>query len=719
MNTYHHLYKPKSIIILFILLFTSNPFFAQQKQVEDSIFNTVINGKNRKNAIVKAHYHYLNSNVDDGFIVYRRLINALSKEKDYVNASYMCRQTSFLFQAKDNNDSANYYLEIAREYAEKSGNIKQILSVLNTQIALRMKFHITVNVDSLMDVGLVYIAQIDTNETTEISLEKAKLYCNVAKYYDYKNKQEIALLYYELAIEQGEMLDINLKEVKEYKAKLYFGIGNHFYRSSYIGQAKKILLETNRLYKELRYEIKEAQTSTILGAVYKAEQNFDSSLYYFQVSYRLYENLNQISNTAGALENIGIAYKDLGEYDEALKYYNESLEIRKGLNRPFLMIGLYVNMSTTYALQEKYTEAEQILHKAVDIGLVTKGAERAVIVAYQNLAEVNHLQGDYKDAYKYLRKFKNSTDSLNSLKIKKQQAALDKKLELFEKDAEIRLSKLQNENLIHQNKKNLNLLIFSIFGIAILIILVVVIILYNKQKQKNQKLIHEKEKEDQQNEVLKLLNTKEVSSMNAFMNGQEKERSRIASDLHDRLGSLLSTVKLHFSSLQLNLEKEGSKHISNLNHTIDLLDKSVEEVRSVSHNLTKGVITQFGLLAAVENMQQAINETGKLNMIVVDAGFEKRLESETEINLFRVIQEMVTNVIKHAEASELIVQFVQNDDNINIIIEDDGKGFNPNTLNSKGIGLQNMYNRINDIGAEYNLDTKPGYGTTYVIELKF
>ena len=216
--------------------------------------------------------------------------------------------------------------------------------------------------------------------------------------------------------------------------------------------------------------------------------------------------------------------------------------------------------------------------------------------------------------------------------------------------------------------------------------------------------------------MLELIKEQEMNSVNSFISGQERERSRIASDLHDRLGSLLSTVKLHFSSMEPFLEK-NEELTENFSYAISLLDQSVAEVRSVSHNLAKEILTEFGIVGAIENLMEAINSAGNLKLVFINSGFNHRLPYEYEMEIYRIIQEIVTNAIKHANASEIVIQFVVDGDILTITIEDDGVGFDVSKIKSNGIGVKNIFERTAKMNGKYALDTAPGNGTTYIFNI--
>ena len=202
------------------------------------------------------------------------------------------------------------------------------------------------------------------------------------------------------------------------------------------------------------------------------------------------------------------------------------------------------------------------------------------------------------------------------------------------------------------------------------------------------------------------------------MDGQEKERRRIAQELHDRLGSMLSMVKIHFKSVEdqiVNLKESNKKQYEKANQ---LLDGACEEVRKISHDLISSVLYKFGLPVAIENLVDSIQESGQLEIEFIKSGLEdERYKYETEINIYRILQELISNVLKHSKASEMIVQLIQRNNNLRIQVEDNGVGFDPSNTVSDGIGLQGIRARVDQLEAEMNIDSNPGSGTLINIDI--
>ena len=333
-----------------------------------------------------------------------------------------------------------------------------------------------------------------------------------------------------------------------------------------------------------------------------------------------------------------------------------------------------------------------------------------------NLSQLYQTKGDFKKALDYYKQFKIIDDSIHSLKSEETINLYKEKFKAAEKDRKIsEFEQQQKLDTLIKEKQKLNNRLLTVGILAIVIISAFILLMVNNRR-KTEKALFQKNNELNQQKMLELIKEQEMNSVNSFISGQERERSRIASDLHDRLGSLLSTVKLHFSSMEPFLEK-NEELTENFSYAISLLDQSVAEVRSVSHNLAKEILTEFGIVGAIENLMEAINSAGNLKLVFINSGFNHRLPYEYEMEIYRIIQEIVTNAIKHANASEIVIQFVVDGDILTITIEDDGVGFDVSKIKSNGIGLINIFERTAKMNGKYALDTAPGNGTTYIFNI--
>ncbi|GAA4849352.1 AAA family ATPase [Algivirga pacifica] len=215
----------------------------------------------------------------------------------------------------------------------------------------------------------------------------------------------------------------------------------------------------------------------------------------------------------------------------------------------------------------------------------------------------------------------------------------------------------------------------------------------------------------------KLIEEQKSKYLAAIVETQEKERKRIAEDLHDSLGALLGSVKMLFTHLQDPFEQ-------NVEHTkaqeyikaLQLLDDACQEVRRISHNMLPSSLTKFGLITTLSSFVDQVQSSSGLEINFQAYGFEDRLPSNIEVAVYRICLELLQNINKHAKAKQIDFQLMRYDDSLNISIEDDGIGFD---LSHKptGIGLENIASRVDYLKGSYQIDSRPGYGTSVMIDI--
>ncbi|MBP6311469.1 MAG: ATP-binding protein [Flavobacteriales bacterium] len=233
--------------------------------------------------------------------------------------------------------------------------------------------------------------------------------------------------------------------------------------------------------------------------------------------------------------------------------------------------------------------------------------------------------------------------------------------------------------------------------------------IHRKRLAQQEKVLHDQR-------IHELLKEQEIGALNAMMEGQEKERQRIAKDLHDRLGSMLSAIKLQFGALENRLSLIQGEQQQQYQKVHDLLDHAVGEVRQVSHDMLSGALTEFGLRGAITDLRNAIEVKGEFDVELVMFGLEKGLPRAMEIAAFRVLQELVGNCMKHAKATEISITITRTDRALNIVVTDNGKGFDANKP-SAGMGMRSIRERAASMRGTVSVDSRPGKGTTVIVEL--
>jgi two-component system, NarL family, sensor kinase len=244
------------------------------------------------------------------------------------------------------------------------------------------------------------------------------------------------------------------------------------------------------------------------------------------------------------------------------------------------------------------------------------------------------------------------------------------------------------------------LIIFIILAGIIYLVFIAGLFLFIFQYRKR-KIIHEKEKQ--------------ILAMDSIIQGQELERSRMAKDLHDGLGGMLSGIKLNLSAMKGNMiVHENDAQL--FNKSIVQLDNAIAEMRRVAHNMMPEALLKFGLTEAVQDYCDGINESNLVKLKFTAIGFNQALEKSTEVILYRIIQELSNNAIKHAAAKNIFIQLNKHEQGVTLTVEDDGKGFDIAQL-TKGAGLQNIQSRIDYLKGSMEIHSTPGEGSTFIIEI--
>jgi len=395
----------------------------------------------------------------------------------------------------------------------------------------------------------------------------------------------------------------------------------------------------------------------------------------------------------------GIEQKLLKNYQESERNFKivDSLTV----NQPFWSDLYNTNLWQMAALkfeEKRFSEAKEWLK----ISRTVSNSIRDTFFDDRLNAWILEKQGKYDSAYYFLN---------SSLNYEYKMGAKNNSLEtaLLSVENETEKLKLDKLTLDNRRKTNQNYLIIAISVLA-LGALTAVFLQKNTTKKR---LLAEQESLLKQERVDNLLKEQELVSIDAMIAGQEKERQRVANELHDDLGSLMATIKLHFDNSKVSKKDTG------LQNAQKLLDQAYQKVRSMAHSKNSGVMSDQGLLPAIKKMAQVITETNALEVAVEAFGMGDRLENSLELNLFRMVQELVANTIKHAEATKVTIQLTQHEDNLNIIIEDNGKGFDRSKIETDktGMGLTTIEKRVEHLEGNFTIDSILGKGTSILIDI--
>ncbi|WP_201978676.1 tetratricopeptide repeat-containing sensor histidine kinase [Hymenobacter rubidus] len=420
----------------------------------------------------------------------------------------------------------------------------------------------------------------------------------------------------------------------------------------------------------------------------------------FHISLQKARALGDSSVAVLALYNLGGLALKLKNGAEAYRYYRQTLAIDQAEGNEQGQAESWLNLGDALALLHRTKEAEAAYQHALQLSRRLH-ALPIVRVVYNGFAALYEDNGQPAKALQWQRRFQLLNDSLFQEQSTQQVAELQTKYDTEKKDAQNRLQAAQLRTQ-QQVIRRRNVQLWA--GLAVALLLAgLAYLLYNRRRLRREV---EFAQERQQLERLRA---------QAVLEAEETERRRIGSDLHDGVGQLLTAAKMNLHSLgeELGVRTQGQQAL--LQNALDVVDESFKEVRSISHNLMPNALIKRGLAQAVRDFLDKLPAAGrvKINLEVVGLDRGGRLEPTTENVLFRVIQELVQNILKHAQATEVTLQIIRHPDELTVLVEDNGVGFDPTALGEDaGIGLKNIESRMAYLGGVLDLDSRPGHGTS-------
>lgn len=423
----------------------------------------------------------------------------------------------------------------------------------------------------------------------------------------------------------------------------------------------------------------------------------------------LARRLNEAHALAVAISNLAIVYHEQNRFAEALPLRREGLALFETLGEQQQAAAARLGLGIELAE----------LHDPAALPLLQRGVQEARALGareelrdgYQALAEAYAQRSDFAPAYAYHRRSQTLGDSLLNETSTEQINELNARFETEKKEARNRIQalELRARALVIRRQT----VLAGGLGLALVAALLISAALLGRARARQRAAVAEEAQRQQR------------AATAAVLEAEERERRRIGADLHDGVGQLLSAAKLNLSGLEHELTTTvglttppAARGL--LDNAIDSLDESLREVRSLSHQLVPNALLRQGLGAAVREFVQKVTAPGQLRVELEVVGLEQRLAPALESALYRIIQELVANVVKHARATEVTLQLLHHGPELTVLLEDNGVGFDPAEARTRpdgGIGLRNLGARVELLGGQLYIDSRPGRGTTVTVEI--
>ncbi len=401
-----------------------------------------------------------------------------------------------------------------------------------------------------------------------------------------------------------------------------------------------------------------------------------------------------------ALINMGAAYYNMGNVsglERSTALLNQNLDTGASLDGQIKCLQC-INNAYNLILHKEFPAAEIQLLKGIEIARADSLTDLLLNI-YSAMSKLKFAQHDFAAANYYEVRWDSLTESQNEIQLSEYGKELETKYETEKKSAKITLqdAQLRQKSIINY--------FLAAAGISLLIIFLLLYRTYSQKQKLQQQRISELERE------------KQLTATEAVLKGEEQERTRLAKDLHDGLGGMLSGIKYSFNTMKGNLIMTPDNHQA-FERSMDMLDSSIKEMRRVAHNMMPEALVKFGLDTALKDFCNDINQSGALKVNYQSIGLtENQMAQTTAITIYRIVQELINNTMKHAAATTAVVQVAKVNDQVSVTVEDDGKGFDTSILNqSKGIGWTNIQNRVDFLKGKLDVHASSGKGTSVLIE---
>lgn len=484
-----------------------------------------------------------------------------------------------------------------------------------------------------------------------------------------------------------------------------------------------------------------------LGLANQELDLIDQAIKYHLEALAIRESLKNKDGMAISCANLGVCYKLLGEFEEAIKYYDLSIAYAKEAGNKVLYHRTHDNLGSLYVEMGNFEKGLMLLQVALDssdgfkpdpkmelsivsntaasylmMGQVEKAEEFAArglelleeygeLVNYSltlknTLAKIHFRKGDFEKGNAYLEEYELLDKEVYDQENAKLLTDLQVQYDLEKKESQIALqtAEIQEKNATLQR----NYFAFAALGLLLALVGVAFVFYQNRAKRKQELLVKDRE-----------LKVKEAY-IQASLESQEQERRRMAQDLHDGFGQYISALRMYVSQLKSDQAKEEFKS-ELVSRTDSVLDEMSKEISNVVYDLMPATLIRFGLISALEDLAHRINAGQKVKLEIESQNLPERMDELVEINLFRICQEWINNVLKYAKAQHIALNLSENQGIARLQILDDGQGFDVSIFqHSKRNGWKNITTRAELLNGKLELFTQVGQqGTELLITFPY
>lgn len=633
--------------------------------------------------VINAYSQQINTaNIDTVIAVYRASLNTNPKKAEEAAKKWLqisTQQNDSLSQARAHYALANVgsVLGDYRQTIKHADVTIAILSLLELEKGISACYNLLgVSYKNLGDYPLAMdnflkcltYAQKTNNKTQQANAHQniATLYILQKEYTDAaKNLDRAASLYREIGDDDGVLITL-------------FNFANILKEQGRYEEALK------QYQTVLEYRIKEGNKAAVayvminISQILVEQERYQEALPKLEETLKLLEELHFNSDMAIVLNDLGVCESKLGNTQKAIAYYERSLSIGESLSLTHYNTSFYQNLSDLYEKQKQYKKALFYYHKAVNVSLEARALDKEKYVA--------ELQEKYETALK------------------------ETKIKLLEKDKKINAIEL--EQATADVKKQRLLRNIFIIGFIVLVGILFLLRYFYLQRISIQKELAAQQEKNARQEINQLIKDHKLSVIERYQKGQEEERARLAREIHDGIGSDLAGIKIAFEHyLETQEDKKKGKRL------LQAIDSSCKDVRALSHQLHPLSFSKIGFESFLKDTvtQFSTHHGLSCNLLLYPKEEIDQISEQILAHVYRIIQELLNNVVKHAKATEVEIQLTKHENYLNLVVSDNGVGF---TQKKKtGIGIRNIQERIEKLKGTIEIDSSAQSGTSIAIDI--
>lgn len=578
----------------------------------------------------------------------------------------------------------SFFLAVSPLFAQDTATINSLLR--------QAKENAVIDLDKSILESNLAIAQSQKIHYTE-GIFKGNLNLGYAYYYKHNYLESLELFVKICSEAEKAQNNEDLAFIYYFISKIHRHQGNMPLSIEYGHKSYQIALKINDLDK-----ISDALSA--IANAYGQTSYSDSTLLYLKKELAVLQELKDTITVARTYSNIGITYLGLGKVDSTEKYISKAVGILNQLN-PVLVQknrnakkfkgSLIYELSNLAYLKNDLKRAETLALESYEI-LQKEKATREISKLAQLFSKIYKATGQHAKAMEFMELYAVTKDSMireeNSAKF----AEMETRYETQKKEEQIKA-----QELLLEQERTTNRLYITILSLSLLALFLLMLFIRNRQQYQTQILL-QKEKENTLNKILET---------------EEKERARIAKDLHDGIVQDLTVVKLKIQSTEKQPDTEVKSELKNIYTEVDKISK---ELREISYQMMPVTLKELGLVAALEDLLNRLLSPQNIRFDFEAIGIETRLSEKIEVSIYRMCQELLNNSIKHSQASEISLLLLLKNNTLTLTYEDNGVGFDMSNV-SKGIGLNSLDSRIKMIHGSLEINSAKNEGITAYIKI--